>query len=210
MESLAFLYVETDQLSQAIRIYKEARSRLKYNFNLMHGLSNAYVKAGDHQNAISLLQQLTDQKPQNITYRLLLASESYKAGRESIIAVADELEDHNRFNSAAFSTADSLFGQAEHHYTSILDSHPDNAQLVYKVVQFYQNKAAQYQRLIPHLDREKKKEMTSAITDNVAASVPLLEQLTEQESTDQLWEYLYRTYSFLGMQTEAEQAKANF
>src|SRR5699024_2381926 len=53
MESLAFLYVETDQLSQAIRIYKEARSRLKYNFNLMHGLSNAYVKAGDHQNAIS-------------------------------------------------------------------------------------------------------------------------------------------------------------
>src|SRR5699024_610548 len=144
-----------------------------------------------------------DQKPQNITYRLLLASESYKAGRESIIAVADELENHNRINSAAFSTADSLFSQADHNYTSILDSHPDNVHIVYEVVQFYQNKAAQYQRLAPHLDQEKKKEMTSAITDNVAASVPLLEQITEQKPTDQLWEYLYRTYSFLGMQTEA-------
>lgn len=210
LEPLAFLYMETDQPSKAITIYKEARSRLSHNFNLMHGLSNAYIEAEDHKNAIDILQQLTDKNPENTTYRFSLASEFYKAGREKIIAITDELEENSAFNSTAFSIADSLFSQAETHYSYLIDKEPENTRFVYQTVQFYQNRAAQYQRLLPHLSQEKKKEMTNNIEKNISASVPLLEQLTEQTPNKQLWEYLYRTYSYLGMQKEAEKVKSNF
>lgn len=210
LESLAFLYLETGQLSKAITMYEETRSLLNHNFNLMHGLSNAYIKAEKHQNAIRLLQQLADRKPGNITYRYSLASEFYKAGREQILTMVDNLEEGKNFNATALATADSLFDQAESHYTFTLQRQPENTDFTYKAVQFYQNRAAQYQRLLPYLDANEKRKITDAIEQNVSASLPLLEQLTEQNPTEELWEFLYRTYSYLGMKEEAQEAKANF
>ncbi|WP_372635889.1 tetratricopeptide repeat protein [Fodinibius sp.] len=210
LESLAFLYVETDQLQNAIMIYKEARSRREHSFNLMHGLSNAYIEAEDHHNAITILQELSNRKPNNITYRYSLASEYYKAGREELIAIAGELEEDREFNAADFAMADSLFNQAENYYIDIVDSRSGDAHYLYETVQFYHNKAAQYQRLLPYLDQQRETQIKKHIEQNISASVPLLEQLTEQHPTEQMWKYLYRTYSYLGMQEEAEKAKANY
>lgn len=210
LESLAFLYVETDQLPEAISIYKEARSLLSHNFNIMHGLSNAYIEAEDHQNAIDILQELAQRKPDNTRYQYSLASEFYKSGRKEIIAMASDLEEQKEFNSSSYVLADSLFDQAEAHYEYILEKKPGDSHFIFETVQFYQNKAAQYQRLLPYVKQPRKKEITKVIEENIAASVPLLEQLTEQQPTKRMWEYLYRTYSYLGMQAEAEKAKANF
>ncbi|SMO74637.1 tetratricopeptide repeat protein [Fodinibius sediminis] len=210
LESLAYLYVETEQLAKAIQTYEEARARHRHSFNLMHGLSNAYIEAGNHHNAIQLLLQLHNRKPGNTKYQYSLASEFYKAGREQVIAMVTELEEKDNFNTAVFSTADSLFGRAEHHYRQILNRQPNNAQVLYKTAQFYQNRAAQYQRLLPHLRDENEADIRRMIQQSISSSVPLLEQLSRQKPSKRLWEYLYRTYSYLGMKTKAEEAKANF
>ncbi|WP_211483150.1 tetratricopeptide repeat protein [Fodinibius roseus] len=210
LESLAFLYVETDQLQNAITIYKQARSQRKNSFSLMHGLSNAYIEAEDHHNAITILRELSDRKPDNITYRSSLASEYYKAGREKMITMTGELKEGKEFDAADFAIADSLFNQAEDHYVDIVDGQSGDAHHLYETVQFYHNKAAQYQRLLPYLDQQRETDLKKRIEQNISASVPLLEQLTEQHPTEQLWKYLYRTYSYLGMQEEAEKAKANY
>ncbi len=63
LEQLAFLYLENDQPRKAIEIFEQAESFSDQNLNLLHGLSNAYINAGEHKKAVDLLYQLIESKP---------------------------------------------------------------------------------------------------------------------------------------------------
>lgn len=209
-ESLAFLYFQTGQYQKAIEAYKRARTQRNHSYNLMHGLANAYMKAQEHRQAVGLLEQLVNQRPGNLTYRYSLASEAYQAARQQLQNIAQDLEKDHAFNIPVFQLADSLFNIAKIQYRYLRRNQVPNDKATFKLAQFYQNKAAAYQSLLPYVNRSRSEEITSIITQSVSSSIPLLEQLTRKNSnrSKQLWQYLYRTYSYLGMQEKAQNAKS--
>ncbi len=120
-EHIAFLYMNSDNAEEAVKWYESAlhwqQSRTERTvdpgepglqrgtlINTWHGLVNAYIAAGQSENAISSLEQLLEISPVNSSYKSVLASqlvsriasqfESPEApDRSSIVNTIDKLTD---------------------------------------------------------------------------------------------------------------------
>jgi predicted Zn-dependent protease len=209
LESLAYLYLETNQPERSVKLFEQARSLNQRNFNIMHGLSNAYIQAGDHQKAIALLRQLSDRQPGNTTYQRTLASQLYEAGSAKLTDLLTQLKERDRFSKELFTAGNSLLKQAEEQYTSILEEGGSHKEMTKVAAQFYYNRAALYQKLLPYLPDAQNKELEPIIKRSLSASIPLLQKLTASAPSKQLWQNLYQAYTYLGMQEEAKKAKTN-
>ncbi|MGM0546769.1 MAG: tetratricopeptide repeat protein [Bacteroidota bacterium] len=210
LEQLAFLYLETDSSQQAIAVYEDAESFSNKNTNLLHGLSNAYISAGEHQKAIELLEQLLENEPQNIIYSQSLATEYYLAGKDMMDSVATELENDSDFEDTNFTAADSLLKKAEEHFNNLVEANPGDEELMSHFARFYYNSASTYQQLIPLAAEEYTTKLEDQVEQHLSASIPLLETIVEQHPSNKTaWEDLYKAYSIMGMEQEAENAKAN-
>lgn len=212
LEQLAFLYLENDKPQKAVAVYEQAESFSDQNLNLLHGLSNAYINAGNHDKAIRLLTQLITNEPENIIYGQSLATEYYFLAKKEMDSVINKLANKDAdLEDTKFSIADSLLKQAEKQFIRINQGNSGNKELTERFAKFYLNSASKYQQLLPYLRSNNKKEIESQITQFLSSSIPLLETLTEQNSGDsEIWRHLYRAYSILGMEREAKSAKANF
>src|SRR5699024_7730393 len=115
----------------------------------LHGLSNAYITAGEHQKAIELLRTLVESKPENLIYRQSLATELFFLADQKLVSVATQLKNGRTLEETSFSIADSLLRQAENEFKQILEDNPDNTEIQSRLARFYQNSAAGYQRLLP-------------------------------------------------------------
>lgn len=211
LEQLAFLYLETDQIQKAIETYERAEPFSNQNLNLLHGLSNAYITAGEHHKAAELLQTLIESKPDNVIYRQSLANELYFIAKDMLDEVSAELQDGASLEETAFDSAEALLSQSENQYKKILqDNHQDSVTQQH-FAQFYHNSAAEYQQLLSNVDNEQAAKLSKKIEHFLSSSIPLLEQLAEQQPENkQIWRNLYQAYSYLGMKEKAQQAKTNF
>src|SRR5699024_10516328 len=138
LEALAFLYLDTGQPKQAIPVFKEALSANRPNYNLMHGLSNAYMKASEHTEAVALLRRLTIRKPSNATYRRSLASQLYLLAQNKTEAAQ---KTPNSFSSE-FTAIDSLLYEANDTYDYLLDKWEKNGDIDAEAARYYQNAAS--------------------------------------------------------------------
>ncbi len=210
LESLAFLYMETGETQKAAQIYKQALNQVNFSFNLMHGLANAYIESKEHQKAADILRQLVEKQPNTIRYRKLLAKELYQGGEKQIQTIIDNVQANQSQDQSNFAQADSLFNSAEEQYNYLIDNHSEDMDLYYEAAQFYQNTAAYYQQLLPHLNNQMEKEISDTIDTYLSTSLPLLEKLAGKEQPpQQIWQQLYQTYSYLGMEEEAMNVKDN-
>jgi len=205
LEALAFLYLDTDQPRQAVPVFKEALSANRPNYNLMHGLSNAYMKANEHSEAVMLLRRLTIKKPSNATYRRSLASQLYLLAQNKTKAA---LKAPNSINSE-FTALDSLLHEANDTFDYLLDKWEKNGDINTEAARYYQNAAGLYQKLLPHLNRSQKEKASNAIDQNLTAALPLMEVLASESDDKRWWQSLYQAYSILGMQQKAKKAKSN-
>ena len=210
LETLAFLYVETNQPENAIPIYQEAQTMTNHSMGIRHGLANAYIKSGKHEQAVELLRQLAAQSPENMMYRQSLAAEFSYLGQQKISALLSKTKAQNSITSADISSVDSLFQEAENLYSFMLDNQSANIAVMEGAAQFYHNAAVYYQKLLPNVKQEQKNRISSTISNYLSSSIPLLEQLVEKKSQKKLWESLYQAYSYLGMAKKAQNAKTNF
>jgi len=210
LEKLAFLYLETGQTKNAVAIYEEAESFSNQNLNLLHGLSNAYISAGEHLKAVELLQQLIEQKPENVIYGQSLAKEYYFLASEKLENVSSSLQDGKQLAQTSFSEADSLLNRARDRFSKTLNKNPQDQELKLSFARFYQNSASKYQQLLPYIDSENKEPLATHIKQHLSDSIPLLEQLAGQQPEKQvIWQNLYQAYTYLGMQEKAQNAKSN-
>lgn len=206
IEQLAFLYLENNQPHKAIAAYEEAESFSSQNLNLLHGLSNAYINAGEHHKSVALLEKLVNQKPENIIYRQSLATELYYLGTHKI----DSLVAQKKVTAPIFQEADSLLTRAENQLRELVDRNKRNMELKQRLAQFYHNSAAKYQQLLSVTGESPKAQIKSKIESFLSSSLPLLEQLVEQNPREKVfWKNLYQAYSYLGMSEKARNAKSN-
>ena len=210
LEQLAYLYLENNAPKKAIGIYEQAESFSNKNLNLLHGLSNAYINAGEHQKAIKLLKQLLEDEPQNIVYGQSLATELYFLGKSKIDSVASTLKHSDSLDDTAFESIDTLLSNAEERFNKISDANPGNPEIQERTATFYYNSASQYQKLVPLVSDEHQEQLQEKIKQYLSASIPLFENLVEQGQQNQkIWKKLFQAYSILEMEQEAENAKAN-
>ncbi len=210
MEQLAFLYLESNQTEKAVQVYEETESFSTVNLNLLHGLSNAYISAGDHRKAAALLTQLVERKPENVIYGESLATELYFIAKQELENVIPNMREGNTITETDFSNADSLLNRAEKQFRKTLDKNPKDQELMLSFARFYQNSASKYQQLLPFVKQENKVPIESSIKKYVSASIPLLEKVVGQRPDEQrIWQNLYQAYSFLGMEEKAQNAKSN-
>lgn len=206
IEQLAFLYLENNQPKKAIEAYEDAEPFSSQNLNLLHGLSNAYINAGEHNKSVALLERLVDQKPENIIYRQSLATELYYLAAHKIDSLAAQRE----VTPKAFHEADSILSRAENQLRELVDRNNRNMELKQRLAQFYHNSASKYQHLLPAAGEDQKAQIKSKIESFLSSSLPLLEQLVEQNPRGKVfWKNLYQAYSYLGMSEKARNAKSN-
>lgn len=209
LEQLAFLYLETEQPARAVAIYEEAESTFSSNdLNIIHGLANAYISAGEHKKAIDLLNELVENEPDNIIYSQTLANEYYHLGSSRLSKIIDGSAPAEN-NEALLAEADSLFTQARQQLESSISRNNGNQELLKAIARFYQNTAAKYQKVLTEVSDDKKGGINEIIRDYLSSSIPVYESLAQQNpDTKDYWKNLYQVYSYLGMNKEAEEAKS--
>ncbi|MGD8426439.1 MAG: tetratricopeptide repeat protein [Balneolaceae bacterium] len=211
LEQLAFLYTHTGQPKKAIEVYKQTKPISGQNLNLIHGLTNAYISAGEHEQAVELLQTLIKKEPDNIIYRRTLATELYSVASQKFNSITEDLENGNSIEDTEFHSADSLFTTAEKEFIQLEKENPEDLDLKQRFATFYQNGASEYQRLLPLLERKGKEQVKHRIVQYLTSSIPLLKQLTKvNPDKKEAWQNLYQAYNYLGMKDEAQHAKSNF
>jgi len=191
LEQLAFLYLENDEPEHAIAVYEETESFSQKNLNLLHGLSNAYISAGKHQQSIKILTSLVEEKPENIIYKQSLATELYHLASEKVDSIQKDLAP-NTTAVAMFATVDSLLQRAETQLTELIEQNPKNLELKKRLAQFYHNSASNYQQLLPLLASETQTTAREKIHNYLTSSLPLFEELVKKQPQHKpFWQNLY-------------------
>ncbi|MGK7369629.1 MAG: tetratricopeptide repeat protein [Candidatus Halalkalibacterium sp. M3_1C_030] len=212
LEQLAFLYLETDQPAKAVKVYEEAETAFSTNnLNIIHGLANAYISAGEHVKAVSLLNELVENEPDNIIYAQTLATEYYQLGSKKLMEITETSVSNDEAENL-LEDADSLYTRAREQLESTLARNTGNIELREAFVRFYQNAAAKYQQVLPEVPENKRSEIEEIIRDYLSSSIPVYEELVQQNPDDSqsYWKNLYQVYSYLGMSEKAEEAKSKF
>lgn len=211
LEQLAYLYLQNGRAADAVATYEQAESFSRENLNLLHGLSNAYISAGNHREAVTLLQTLVEEEPDNKTYRQSLATELYYLASEEVDQLLSSQEEEASMDDSDFQSVDSLLARAEKHFSELRENSEGDADFKERLAQFYHNGASKYQKLQPRAPKDLKTTIESRIEDLLSSSLPLLEDLVRKyPDQKQYWKNLYQAYSYLGMSEKANNAKSNF
>lgn len=208
LEELAFLYQDIGQTDKAVRIYKQAASLPSKSTNILHGLSNAYISADDHQQAVDILKNLVEQEPKNILYKQSLATELYFLGSERVNQLIDS--DSKMVTKDDFQSVDSLFQLASSHFNKLLSTNNNDLELKERNAQFYINAAAKYQKLLPKSEKPFTQTIRKRIRTYLESSLPLNKELAERNPRKNKYQQnLYQAYTYLGMTKEAQNIKSN-
>jgi len=205
LEQLAFLYLETENPAQAIETYEQADSFSSTDPNVIHGLANAYMLAGQHHRAIDLLRQLVEREPKNALYRQTLGNELYSLGS----TVLDSLiTSGNNLTRADVDYIDSLFTDAEKQLNDARSLNPGNGEFKQNLAFFHQNYATQLKKIHKYYASPDSAVMEEEIREHLRSAISLLEELTrEYPENRQYWKNLYQAYSYLGMTEKAREAR---
>lgn len=76
-EKLAYLYFESGAGGKAIEIYRDLVAERPEQIHLRHGLVNALMIHGQHEEAVDALKELMEANPTRVSYQETLAAESY-------------------------------------------------------------------------------------------------------------------------------------
>ena len=209
LEQLAFLYLEEKQHRKAIELYEKAESFSDKNLNLIHGLANAYIMAGEHAGAAELLQALVESQPENVIYLESYGTELYKLGiqaYDSLMAAATDSSEVRQY----YRRANSLVDRAANRLREAFELNQENIGLKRQLAYVYQNQAAHLKQAKSRLGASLQPEIEQKIEASLSSAISLFEELVNQDpdQTQLYWMQLYRAYAYLGMQQKATEAKA--
>ncbi|MDZ7692617.1 MAG: tetratricopeptide repeat protein [Balneolaceae bacterium] len=209
LEQLAFLYLETNQHKKAVELYEEAETFSDNNLNLLHGLANAYIMAGRHKEAVNLLSTLVENEPENIIYLESHATELYQLGIQHYNSLDSISESDSLALQQTKAEADTLLNMAENQLKKILQQNPDDVDIKEQLARIYKNHAVHLSQIKPLFSQNKQSDIEEEVVASLSNAVTLFEELAENQPQDsRYWKNLYQAYSYLGMQEEANEAKA--
>lgn len=207
-EKLAFLLLEEGQIEQSIDIYRQLLVDQPNNEDIKHGLVNAYILDGQHQNSIELLRDLIEADHDHLTYHEALATELFFYIQNSVTGLSEA----NLNDREIIERIDGLMvdlNEAEELYQFVKENHSNPSEITFITAAFYKNTAG---NLIDLADSNSE-ELAEILHDNaielLTRSVPVWEEVANRNPENpEIWKSMYQIYTQLDMNEEAENARS--
>ena len=206
-EKLAFLYLESGELDEAEKRYKELTENYPDKLLYRHGLINVLILSNQHQDAIQNLETLSEEYPTRYNYQESLATEIYflfkKETEEYLEDGFVDLKDEER--EALFT----LLRSAHNIFESFRESIPTNEDNLFRMATFYKNTAMRLKDL--SVVTNSQEDLNELYDEYLNYSLPLWEQLAEMNPEN--LEYisnLHKVYLELGMEEDANNLERSY
>ncbi|MEX2436471.1 MAG: tetratricopeptide repeat protein [Balneolaceae bacterium] len=206
-ERLAYLYLEAGNLDEAIRHYDLLVTEYPDLGHLKHGLVNAYILNDNHQQAVNLLSELSEQYPARYEYQEALATEKFHIFKNEIHQVTSgQSFDSNEANKF-IEEIDSISAI----FDSLSTQMPAYEETTYRIAAFYKEAAFELNRLAALIDNEESAALTSRVNDLYEQALPYWQELTETNPDNMGYmKNLFEIYVSLDMEEEAEAIQRSF
>ncbi len=96
---LAFFLIESQRDQEAINLLLEARDKFPDEIEIVQEIANSYLRIGETEEALEVVQELIERDPENPQYRLVYATQIYQMVQEiddQIRDIHDEVYDMSR------------------------------------------------------------------------------------------------------------------
>lgn len=204
-EKLAYLYLESGDLVEAERRYRDLVEFNPEKLLYKHGLINVLILSDKHDETIDMLEELSEEYPARYSYQESLATELYylfKAKTEAFVSAGTNNELPNEEREELLTLLSSVHSIFE----TIQESLPSSEENLFRMASFYKNASQRLQQL-PDEDGE----LDEMEMEFMEYSLPLWEQLAEINSDNLGYvNNLYQVYLELGMQEEAESIERSY
>lgn len=211
IEKLAYFYLESGKIDNAIRSYKNLLENSPENQNYLHGLANSYILGNQHDNAIELLENLIREDPDNDLYKQTLASEILFDLNKNIEKALTEKKVTSNLTAERITLL----------YTKVEDLNSERSvrqvsdfESSHSVAGLYKNSAFRIYELARFVSSENEDEADELrrVADNfLRSSLSVWENLAENnpENTDVV-RNLYQVYMHLDMKENADLIRKNY
>lgn len=211
LEKLAYFYLESGKIEDAIQGYKNLLESSPNNQNHLHGLANAYILGEQHKNAIELLENLTRENPDNDIYKRALASEVLFDLNNRLESALSEKEFSSDLSSDRIAL---LYTKIEELNSEITVQQVSDFESSHSVAGLYKNSAFQIYELsglVSAENRDEAEELRRVADNFLRSSLTVWEKLAENnpDNTDVL-RNLYQIYVQLDMKDNADMIRKNY
>lgn len=222
---LVYLYTRQDSLNKATDLYLSADSLFADSTDLLQQLASYHLQRDNYQQAVDLLTELIDHKPQDADLRLAMGTQLYKLAEQQLQSVHQFYEQALPADTAAISDslsaaltvpdslqflrqkADNNLSQAEVQYLKAGNLDSDNINTFNAIGTFFQNAAGLYAELQPYVPPKQRQQIDLFVKDYLQTAMPYLERVAENNPEEtRHWRNLYHVYSYLGMTNKADEA----
>lgn len=144
-ENLGFLLLQNGEPDQAVFYYELANTDISANPNIAFGLINAYISSGNSEKAITLLEPLVENNPNDASLRNVYGTQLYLIvdGIIEDLAKAYQNNDSLLVNQLKFE-AEGVGEQAEKELIQAFSRDSINTEFIESLAVFYNNLTANY------------------------------------------------------------------
>lgn len=237
---LSQYYRLSQQPSEAVSILEEAKEKFPENTQIVEILADSYSEMGESDKAISTVQKLAEQNPNNPQYRLSYGTQLYQSAlklqstydenTDSVFDVQQEMKNAQGAEKQELQTKlqnlqdentdlkkeiDSLTDLAIVELNATVENRPDEAVAYNTLGIIYQNRAAVLfdERNMPSTDNQRAAELDKEAKVQLEKAMTNYEKAAEiKPDNESYWRSLFQVYTALGMDEKAKEAekKAGF
>lgn len=218
---------------KVVETFEAGQERYPESERIVSALADAYGRAGNQDKAISTLEQLVEQDPENPQYRLVMGTKIYQQAmtiNDTLATNSQEILDlQNKFNQADQSEkeeikaeieslsetneqllqrVEKLTKRAEEEIKTALEYRPDDPAAYETLGVIYQNRAkAYFDRRNRTSDNEDAQKFDEKGQENIRQARDYFEEAVEIEpDNENYWQSLFQIYTFLGEDEKAQEA----
>ena len=161
-ETLGYLYLEKGDPETAADYYEMANTDMSEDINLAYGLVNAYISNSNHEAAVSLLENLVEEYPDNANLRNVYGTQLYEITSEIMADLKEAYEDTDA--SLAEQIKVEAVGMGEEAETQLIEAFKrdtSNTEYLESLAVFYNNLAANYLSVVKVASEDDKSELRS-------------------------------------------------
>lgn len=230
---LASFHFQLENHEEVVTSLEQAHNQFPDNQEIVSNLADAYQRVGEPEKAISTVEKLVEQEPENPQYHLVLGTQIYQkaltltdslaensnqimtlrqdlsgsseSDKQNIQQQVNSLEQENE---QLQSSIDELTDQAEEELNTVLEYRPNDAAAYNTLGIIYQNRAkALFDKRNQTTDNEEAAKLDKQGQSFLKESMSNYERAAEIEPDNQdYWKSLFSIYTALGMDEKAQEA----
>ncbi len=226
-------YFNLDKHDKVVEVFEDGQERYPGSERIASALADAYGRVGKDQKAISTLDKLVEQDPENPQYRLVMGTKIYQqamrirdtldtnsqeimklqkqfqqANQSKKEELKSDIESLSSENEKLMDEMVELTDRAEKEIKVALEYRPDDPAAYETLGVIYQNKAKTYfDRRNRTTDNKEAARLDKVGKENIRQAMEYYEKAVELEPDNKnYWRSLFQIYTFLGMDEKAQEA----